>query len=586
MKRLLWRVLVVLLIAGCSGVQEAEPTASPTLLPTVPAATPTPLPAGATMAARIRARGTLRVGVRYDLYPFGSINAAGQPEGFGVDLGQELARRWFGDTAAVEFRQVRSDTAMEHIQSGYVDIVIGALTHSQEWEAGADFTLPVFIDGQALLVRGGDAAMINGPGALEGRLVGVVTWSGAEDALRAATSITLSVQNFDRFDTAVYAMGAGEVDAVADQRRRLFWGMTLQPGSGIVGQYSVEPVALAYPQNDAYFADMVNLTLQDMVLDSTYATIYQRWFSQELPPPVEIWPESSAETVTSAPQLAQAPLFASVPDTIGSIQQRGRVQVAVVPGRSPFAYFDASGTLVGYDVSLARLMTGHWLGDPSLVDFLPASAADGMEMLRTGQADMLIGAVPHTRGNELAMDFGTTTYIGGQGLMIWAGTPITTVRDLAGLQVAVVDGTGSREVLLAAAQSDGVSVSVLPQTSMESCIALMNDGIVSAVAGDRIDLLGPAYETPGLGVLPLRLTQVPLAIGLPPGDSAFRDLVNLTLQAMRADGQFDRLYGTWFDDGTPPQALWPGAPYRFLKLEGVAPPPVEGEGEQGETPPD
>ncbi|MCJ7736164.1 MAG: transporter substrate-binding domain-containing protein, partial [Anaerolineae bacterium] len=166
MKRLLWLVLVVLLIAGCSGVQEAEPTASPTLLPTVPPATPTPLPAGATMAARIRARGTLRVGVRYDLYPFGTINAAGQPEGFGVDLGQELARRWFGDTAAVEFRQVRSDTAMEHIQSGDVDIVIGALTHSQQWEAGVDFTLPVFIDGQALLVRGGDAAMINGPGAL------------------------------------------------------------------------------------------------------------------------------------------------------------------------------------------------------------------------------------------------------------------------------------------------------------------------------------------------------------------------------------------------------------------------------------
>lgn len=578
MKRLLWLILIALLVVSCSGDQEAESAVILTPSPAGSSAPPTPLPAGATTAARIRARGVLRVGIRYDLYPFGTINAAGQPEGFGVDMGRELAWRWIGDATAVEFRQVRSDTAVEHIQSGDVDIVIAALTHSQQWEAGADFTLPIFIDGQALLVRGDDAALITSPGALEGRLVGIVTWNGAENALRAATPITLSLQNFDRFDTAVYAMGAGEVDAIADQRRRLFWGMALQPGSTIVGQYSVEPVALAFPQNDAYFADMVNLTLQDMVLDSTYATIYQRWFSQEQPPLVEIWPEGSAETVTSAPLLAQAPLFANVPDTIGRIQQHGRVQVAVVPDRSPFAYFDAGGTLVGYDVSLVRLIAERWLGDPSMVDFLPASAEDGMEMVRAGQADMLIGALPHTRGNELAMDFSTTTYIGGQGLMIWAGTPVTTVNDLAGLQVAVVDGTPSREVLLAAAQSEGVSVSILPQASMESCLALMNDGVVSAVAGDRIDLLGPAYQTPGLGVLPLRLTQMPLAIGLPAGDSAFRDLVNLTLQAMRAEGQFEGLYGTWFDDGAPPQVLWPGAPYRFLRLEVATPPPVEGEG--------
>ena len=70
-----------------------------------------------------------------------------------------------------------------------------------------------------------------------------------------------------------------------------------------------------------------------------------------------------------------------------------------------------------------------------------------------------------------------------------------------------------------------------------------------------------------LGLLPLRLTQVPLALGLPPGDSAFRDLVNLTLQAMKAGGQLDGLYGAWFADGPLPLEMWPGAPYRSLRLE-------------------
>jgi ABC-type amino acid transport substrate-binding protein len=92
------------------------------------------------------------------------------------------------------------------------------------------------------------------------------------------------------------------------------------------------------------------------------------------------------------------------------------------------------------------------------------------------------------------------------------------------------------------------------------------------VVGERADLLGPAYATPGLGVLPLRLTWVPLALGFPQGDSAFRDLVNLTLQAMKAEGQFDALYTSWFDDALPLLEVWPGAPYRALRLEVAAAP--------------
>jgi ABC-type amino acid transport substrate-binding protein len=124
-------------------------------------------------------------------------------------------------------------------------------------------------------------------------------------------------------------------------------------------------------------------------------------------------------------------------------------------------------------------------------------------------------------------------------------------------------------VLLAAAQSAGISVAVLPQPTLEDALALLEGGQVIAVAGDRADLLDPAYSTPGLGVLPLRLTQVPLALALPPGDSAFRDLVNLTLQAMKVDGEFDALYTAWFDDAPPPLEMWPGVPYRSLQLQAL-----------------
>jgi polar amino acid transport system substrate-binding protein len=361
----------------------------------------------------------------------------------------------------------------------------------------------------------------------------------------------------------VVALGQGEVDAVADLRRRLFWGQRILSGqeTAIVGQYTARPVAIAYPQNEPFFADMVNLTLQEMTADGTYAELYTRWFAPESPPAFERWPGDEV------PDLAAAPVVEGAPDSISAIKTRGRLAVALATDRAPFAYVDANGTPVGYEVELVRLLATRWLGDAAAVDFLPGSVEAGKELLETGQADLLIGALPHSRASELTMDFSLTTYVAGEGLLVQAGSGIENLTNLTGRQVAVVEGSGSREVLLAALQQEGGSLTVLPQPNLNAAITLLQSGQVAAVAGDRVDLLGPAYATDGLGVLSLRLTETPLGIGLPQGDSAFRDLVNLTLQAMKVDGQLDNLYATWFYDAPPQWWIWPGAPYRELRLE-------------------
>ncbi len=577
MKRIFWPMLVlsfvVLLLTACSGEEstEAAPTSTSGVPPTSASAAtpaPTPLPDGATTAARIRARGQLIVGVRYDLPPFGFITDEGEEAGFGVDMGRELARRWLEDADAVEFIQVRSDTAIERLQAGDVDIIITSLIHTQDQEAGADFSLPYFMDGHALLMRSADAAVFGGLENLQGRKVGVVAWEGMDDTLEASVPFTLTFQNYDRFDAAVAALGREEVDAVADLRHRLFWGNRMLPETAIVGQHTSASVAFAFPQNDAFFADLVHLTFQEMVADGTYAELYSRWFGIEFPLNVERW------AGTEAPSLAEAPIVASVPDTIAAIQSRGRLAVAMPIDRSPFAYTDTLSdgsprSPVGYEVNLVQRLAGRWLGDGAAVDFITTTLETGKEMLKTGQVDMLIGGLEHTRAAELEMDFSLTTYVAGEGLLLWAGTPVTDLLDLNGQPIAVIEG--SQDVVQAAADAVGVQLTLMVRPSLESAISLLEGGYAVAVAGDRADLLGPAYATPGMGVLPLRLNHVPLALGLPAGDSAFRDLVNLTLLAMKAEGEFDALYFAWFDDHPPALEAWPGAPYRALHLEVAVP---------------
>jgi ABC-type amino acid transport substrate-binding protein len=376
-------LLAAILLVACAGEipvlilsnGEAETAiaADPMVIPSSPAQTP--LPDNATTAARIRARGFLRVGVRYDLSPFGYITEEGEVAGFDVDLGRELARRWLGDAQAVQFRQVRSDTAIEHLQAGDVDMIIAALTHTQGWEAGADFSLPYL-------------------------------------------PFTLTFQTYDRFDSVVAALGQGELDVVADLRRRLFWGVRMLAERGtetaIVGQYTAVPVALAFPQNEPFFANLINLTLQEMVADGVYADLYARWFAPESPPAIERWPSEGVLV------LADAPIVASVPDIIAAIQSRGRLVVALPPDRSPFAYIDATGTPAGYEVGLVLLMAERWLGDGTAVDFVTTPIASGKEMLRAGQVDLLVGGLVHSRAAELELDFSLTTYVAGEGLLVQA----------------------------------------------------------------------------------------------------------------------------------------------------------------------
>jgi polar amino acid transport system substrate-binding protein len=566
MKRVIWLLALILVLASCTNEEPIEATAPFIPTATAPPPTSAPLPDNVTTGAQIRSRGYLVVGIRYDLPPFGYVTDEGKVAGFGVDVGHELARRWLGDSQAVQFRQVRTDTAVAHIRDGDVDIVITALTHTQDREGGADFTLPFFIDGQALLVRSEDAAppdggnAISGPADMAGRAVGVEAWSGAENALWATVEFTPTILAYNRLDEAVSALSAGNVDAVADLRHRLFRGRYLFPDSAIVGQYTSTPMAFAYPENDAFFADLVNLTFQEMVTDGTYAELYGRWFGPEYPPFVERWPGEGV------PVLAEAPSTASSLDNVAAVRERGRVIAAVVD-HAPFAYFDETGAPVGYEASLVRQMAGRWLGDTTAVDFVRVSSEEeGMEALRNGQANLLIGGLTHTRAAEMESDFSLTTYTAGEGLMVLAGTVITELNSLDGQQVAVIRGSGSDEVLIAAAKDAGISVATLSQPSIEAAIAALQEGQVVAIAGDRIDLLGPSYAIEGVGMLPLHLTQVPLALALPPGDSAFRDLVNMTLLAMKADRQFDTIYSTWFDDTPIALENWPGAPYRSLSL--------------------
>jgi ABC-type amino acid transport substrate-binding protein len=103
-----------------------------------------------------------------------------------------------------------------------------------------------------------------------------------------------------------------------------------------------------------------------------------------------------------------------------------------------------------------------------------------------------------------------------------------------------------------------------------AALAGITEGRYRAFGDWRIELLRLAYTRGSFVVLDERLTSRPIALGLRQNDTVFRDLVNLSLQKLAAEGRFAALYDDWF--GTdPPYAMetWPGSPYRALKLDAL-----------------
>jgi len=566
-KRLSWfhlitYCLLTIVLAACGEEGLFDPP-TPTL--PLPPSTPTapPLPTGASTAARIRARGYLLVGVRYDDAPFGVVDDQGDLVGFDVDLAREFAWRWLGDADAVRFVQVTNASATERIKTGQVDLIIGALPSHQGKARDIDFSAAYYYDGLALLLNKTDTTTINQPADLDEVAVAVVEEASTEAPLfRAAGQAVPQVVYYPEYFSAVAGLEMGTVQAVVGPRRTLTRLSSDNASLGLTPRFTRDPYAIGLPKNDGPFRDLVNVTLMNIIADGSYASLFERWFPEETLPELETWAGTSrwrfdglSDTLTPAPVTVQA------------IEARGYLVVGVVNDQLPFEDFDANGVARGFEVELARALAGRWLGNVAAVQFVQHSEESGIAALQTGQIDLLAAHLPHTLRRDDEIDFSLTIYEGGIGLLVSAGSDVDSLADLNGGGVAVPAGGVAADAVQRAATQAGTPVSVQTVNDANAALSGVAGGTYRAYADWRSELLSMAYTQQGFLVLDERLTRSPIALGLRQNDAAFRDLLNLTLQALAAEGRFAAIYDDWFGTDPPfPVEIWPGVPYRALKL--------------------
>ncbi len=203
-------------------------------------------------------------------------------------------------------------------------------------------------------------------------------------------------------------------------------------------------------------------------------------------------------------------------------------------------------------MNLAVRKVAERIGVP--VEFAKVTSLTRVPLLVSGNVDLCAASMTHTQERDKTIDFSITYYTGAQSLIVPQSSSIKHLKDLAGKQVSVQQGT-TLEKNIAAEVPDAKIVAFKDYNS--AWLALVQ-GRVDALTGSLDILQGYAKDNKDFVILPDRFSVEPFGIGVRQGDSALRHVINITIQDLWKSGEYAAIYKKWF--GTEPEVpieVWP-----------------------------
>jgi glutamate transport system substrate-binding protein len=277
MKRTCWALLLVLMLglfAAACGEDEEEPAGGGG--ESTPAAEAEQFPEDTTMG-RIQAAGEIKIGVKYDVPPFGFKNPqTDEIEGFDVDFGKAIAEK-----LGVEpnFIEAISDNRIPFLQDGTVDLVLSTMTINAERAQEIGFSEPYYIArGRILVPQDSD---ITGVDSLAGKRVCTALGSTYEETLKEQAP-DADLRLVDSYSECLELVQNGAVDAVSTDDV-ILTGMIIQDDSLKLTEgepLTTEPYGAGLPLDDAEFKEFVDGVLEEYKSGGGWAEAYEKWVGQ------------------------------------------------------------------------------------------------------------------------------------------------------------------------------------------------------------------------------------------------------------------------------------------------------------------
>jgi glutamate/aspartate transport system substrate-binding protein len=241
--------------------------------------------------AKVRASGTIAIGYRESSVPFSFLNTRKEPIGYSIELCRSLVSAIedaVDRSLAIKWVPVTSDSRIDAVVNGQVDLECGSTTNNLERQKRVSFSPTMFVSGTKVLVRKGSP--IKSFRDLAGKKVAVTAGTTNEKTLRdLSAKFKLGIDLLVARDHAESfgLVKSGQADAFATDDV-LLYGLIAQDAARasyeVVGDFlSYDPYGIMYRKGDPQLNKVVVDAFQVLAEDGEIERQYKRWFLRKLP---------------------------------------------------------------------------------------------------------------------------------------------------------------------------------------------------------------------------------------------------------------------------------------------------------------
>ena len=179
---------------------------------------------------------------------------------------------------------------------------------------------------------------------------------------------------------------------------------------------------------------------------------------------------------------------------------------------------------------------------------VPVDGTTRISFLESGQVDMSVASMNHTRSRDEAIDFSITYFWDNQSFLVRTGS-YDSIEELFGETVAASSGSSAIDSWNGfVADAGGEASEIVEFDDKLAAVQAVRDGAVEGYTEDNITMLALAAGDPELTLLPGGHNPVQFGVGVAENDSEWRDTVNIALQEVWKSGEYQELYDVWFID--------------------------------------
>jgi len=240
---------------------------------------------------KVHASGTVAIGYRDASIPFSYLSARNEPIGYSIDLCRAIVDAMsteVGRDLVIKWVPVTSDTRINAVTSGQVDLECGSTTSNLNRKKVVDFSPVIFIAGTKLMVKTG--SLIKSFRDLAGKSVVVTTGTTNEETMHELATkfkINMTIVNGTDHADSYKQLVDGKVDAFATDDVLLYGFIALNKAQEqlmVVGDFlSYDPYGIMFRKNDPQLSTIVTNTLHDLAESRELEQTYNKWFLRQLP---------------------------------------------------------------------------------------------------------------------------------------------------------------------------------------------------------------------------------------------------------------------------------------------------------------